>query len=98
LRALSRALRMDPGCQPARIWQALIFNHIGMFKEAKQGLLMALAARPDDASTNVFLRHTAMNQGNFDEAEECLDRALRDDPVNIWANVFQPTVLIYAGD
>jgi len=97
LRALSRALRANPGCQPARLWQALIFNHIGMFKEAKQGLLMALAARPDDAFANVFLGHTAMNQGNLEEAEECLDRALRYDPVNIWANVFQPTVLIYAG-
>ena len=97
LRALSRALRINPGCQPARLWQALIFNHIGMLKEAKQGLLMALAARPDDAFTNVFLGHTAMNGWNFEEAEECLDRALRYDPVNIWANVFQPTVLIYAG-
>jgi serine/threonine protein kinase/cytochrome c-type biogenesis protein CcmH/NrfG len=97
LRALSRALRINPGCQPARVWQALIFNHIGMLKEAKQGLLMALAARPDDAFTNVFLGHTAMNGWNLEEAEECLDRALRYDPVNIWANVFQPTVLIYAG-
>jgi serine/threonine-protein kinase len=97
LRALSRALRINPGCHPARVWQALIFNHIGMLKEAKQGLLMALAARPDDAFTNVFLGHTAMNGWNFEEAEECLDRALRYDPVNIWANVFQPTVLIYAG-
>jgi serine/threonine protein kinase/Tfp pilus assembly protein PilF len=97
LRALSRALRLNPGCQPARLWQALIFNHIGMLKEAKQGLLMALAARPDDAFTNVFLGHTAMSAWKFEEAEECLDRALRYDPVNIWANVFQPTVLIYAG-
>jgi len=97
LRALSRALRINPGCHPARVWQALIFNHIGMLKEAKHGLLMALAARPDDAFTNVFLGHTAMNAWNLDEAEECLDRALRYDPVNIWANVFQPTVLIYAG-
>src|SRR5271169_3247069 len=97
LRALATALRLNPGCHPARIWQALIFNHIGMLKEAKQGLLMALAARPDDAFTNVFLGHTAMSGWNFEEAEECLDRALRYDPVNIWANVFQPTVLIYAG-
>jgi eukaryotic-like serine/threonine-protein kinase len=97
LRALSRALRLNPGCQPARLWRALIFNHIGMLKEAKHGLLLALAARPDDAFTNVFLGQTAMSQGNFEEAEECLDRALRYDPVNIWANVFQPTALIYAG-
>jgi serine/threonine protein kinase/thioredoxin-like negative regulator of GroEL len=97
LRALSRALRVNPGCHPARVWQALIFNHIGMLKEAKQGLLLALAARPDDAFTNVFLGLTALNKGDFEEAEECLDRALRYDPVNIWANVFQPTVLLYAG-
>jgi eukaryotic-like serine/threonine-protein kinase len=97
LRALSRALRINPGCQPARVWQALIFNHVGMLKEAKEGLLMALAARPDDAFTNVFLGHTAMSGWNFEEAEECLDRALRYDPVNIWANVFKPTVMIYAG-
>jgi eukaryotic-like serine/threonine-protein kinase len=97
LRALSRALRINPGCQPAHVWRALIFNHIGMLKEAKEGLLIALAARPDDAFTNVFLGHTALNAWNYEEAEECLQRALRHDPVNIWANVFQPTVFIYAG-
>ena len=97
LRALSRALRINPGCQPAHVWRALIFNHIGMLKEAKEGLLIALAARPDDAFTNVFLGHTALNSWNYDEAEECLQRALRSDPVNIWANVFQPTVYIYSG-
>jgi tetratricopeptide (TPR) repeat protein len=97
LRALSRALRVNPGCQPARVWQATIFNHVGMLKEAKEGLLMALAARPDDAFTNVFLGHTALSSWNYEEAEECLQRALRHDPVNIWANVFQPTVFIYAG-
>ena len=97
LRALSRALRLNPGCQPARVWQALIFNHIGMLKEAKEGLLWALASRPDDAFTNVFLGHAALNAWDYDEAEECLQRSLRDDPANIWANVFQPTVFIYAG-
>jgi serine/threonine protein kinase/tetratricopeptide (TPR) repeat protein len=97
LRALARALRLNPGCHPARVWQALIFNHIGMLKEAKEGLLIALAARPDDAFTNVFLGHTALSMWNFEEAEECLQRALRHDPVNIWANVFQPTVFIYSG-
>ena len=97
LRALSRALRINPGCQPAHVWRALIFNHIGMLKEAKEGLLIALAARPDDAFTNVFLGHTALNSWNYEEAEECLQRALRSDPVNIWANVFQPTVYIYSG-
>ena len=97
LRSLARALRLNPGCQPARVWQALIFNHIGMLKEAKEGLLWALAARPDDAFTNVFLGHTAMNAWNFEEAEECLERSLRHDPANIWANVFKPTVLLYSG-
>jgi tetratricopeptide (TPR) repeat protein len=97
LRALSTALRLNPGCHPARVWQSLIFNHIGMLKEAREGLLIALAAQPDDAFTNVFLGHTALSMWNFEEAEECLQRALRHDPVNIWANVFQPTVLIYSG-
>jgi len=97
LRALSRALRINPGCHPARVWQALIFNHIGMLKEAKAGLLQALAARPDDAFTNVFLGHTAMSAWDFDEAQECMQRALRNDPANIWANVFRPTIDIYSG-
>ncbi len=83
---------------PARARLAsTIFNHVGMLKEAKEGLLMALAARPDDAFTNVFLGHTALSAWNYEEAEECLQRALRHDPVNIWANVFQPTVYIYSG-
>jgi tetratricopeptide (TPR) repeat protein len=54
-----------------------------MLKEAKEGLLIALAARPDDAFTNVFLGHTAMSMWNFEEAEECFQRALRHDPVNL---------------
>ena len=97
LQALSRALRINPGCRPAQVWQATIFNHIGMLKEAKEGLLLALASRPDDAFTNVFLGHAAFSAWNYEEAHECMQRVLRHDPANLWANAFQPTIFLYSG-
>jgi len=92
LHALGAALRLNPGCHPARIWQCLIFLHIGLLKEAREGLLEALATNPDDARTLVFIGQVALYEGRYDESVEYHERALAIDPANIWANLFFPIV------
>jgi DNA-binding winged helix-turn-helix (wHTH) protein/Tfp pilus assembly protein PilF len=86
LRALSTALQLSPGCQPARIWQSVIFLHVGMLEEAKEGLLSVLDTDPENAFSLVFLGQIAMYRWDFDEAEEYHLRAFHVDPTNIWAH------------
>jgi len=97
LRALGTALRLSPGCQPAKIWQSVIFLHVGMLEEAKQGLLSVLNADPGNTLSLVFLGQIAMYRWDYDEAEEYHLRAFHVDPTNIWAHLFYPTIAVYRG-
>ncbi|MBZ5537961.1 MAG: protein kinase [Acidobacteriia bacterium] len=98
LRALNKALALNPGCQPALIWRSLVLLHVGLLEEAKEGLLTALAINPDDARTLVFLGQTALYQGKYGESEDYHARALAVDPASLWGNLFYPTVSLYRGD
>ncbi len=97
LRALVRALKLNPGQHRAQIWRGLILFHLGLHEESEQGLLTALAAQPDDAFTFVFLSQVNMYRNRYSATESYLQRALALDPTHIWANVFFPTMYIYAG-
>ena len=97
LRALSTALRLSPGCQRAKTWQSVIFLHVGMLEEAKEGLLSVLKTDPEDAFSLVFLGQIAMYRWDYDEAEEYHLRAFHVDPTNIWAHLFHPTIALYRG-
>lgn len=97
LRALSTALRLSPGCHRARIWQSVIFLHLGMLDEAKEGLLSVLNTDPENAFSLVFLGQIAMYRWDYDEAEEYHLRAFHVDPTNIWGHLFYPTVALYRG-
>jgi TolB-like protein/Tfp pilus assembly protein PilF len=97
LRALRESLRINPGCHPARIWQCLIFLHLGLHAEARKGLIEALASHPDDAFILVFIGQTAMYRCDYAEAEEYTARALSIDPANIWGNGFSPSASLYEG-
>jgi len=97
LRALSTALRLSPGCLPAKTWQSVIFLHLGMLEEAKEGLLSVLNADPENAFALVFLGQIAMYRWDYDEAEEYHLRAFHVDPTNIWAHLFHPTIALYRG-
>ena len=98
LRALATALELNPGCHPARVWQCLIFWHVGLLEESREGLMLALASQPDDALTLTNIAQTALYQGDLDEAEEFQKRALNMDRASLWANVFFPTMYIYRGE
>jgi len=97
LRALSTALRVSPGCQRAKTWQSVIFLHLGMLEEAKEGLLSVLSTDPENAFSLVFLGQIAIYSWNYDEAEEYHLRAFHVDPTNIWAHLFYPTIALYRG-
>jgi DNA-binding winged helix-turn-helix (wHTH) protein/Tfp pilus assembly protein PilF len=92
LRALRTALRLSPGCQPAKTWQSVIFLHLGMLEEAKEGLLSVLNTDPENALSFVFLGQIAMYRW-----EEYHLRAFHVDPTNIWAHLFHPTIALYRG-
>jgi len=97
LKALNTALKINPGCHQAQIWRGLILFHIGLYKEARQGLEEALAVHLEDTRTLVFLAHTALYRGDYEEAYELDKRALAIDPTGIWQNLFFPTVPLYLG-
>ena len=97
LRAFGAALKLSPGCQPAKIWQSVIFLHLGLLERAKEGLLSVLAADADDPFCLAFLGQTALYRWDYDEAEEYHLRAFHVDPTNIWAHLFHPTIALYRG-
>ena len=97
LRALRTALRLSPGCQPAKTWQSVIFLHLGLLERAKEGLLSVLAVDADDPFSLAFLGQTALYRWDYEEAEEYHLRAFHVDPTNIWAHLFHPTIALYRG-
>jgi eukaryotic-like serine/threonine-protein kinase len=97
LRAFREALQINPGCHAARIWQCLVFLHLGLHEDAREGLMEALAAQPDDAFTLVFIGQCAMYRCDYAEAREYNARALSLDPTHIWGNGFSPGVALYEG-
>src|SRR5579859_5110710 len=97
LRAFREALQINPGCHAARIWQCLVLLHLGLHEDAREGLMEALAAQPDDAFTLVFIGQCAMYRCDYAEAREYNARALSVDPTHIWGHGFSPGVALYEG-
>ncbi|MCL4522553.1 MAG: hypothetical protein M1451_01420, partial [Acidobacteria bacterium] len=95
LRILTTALRLNPGCHSAQIWRCMIQMHVGLVQEAHDGLIEALATHPDDPFTLVFIGQAALQQFDFEAANEYNVRALSLDRGHIWANVFYPTIALY---
>ncbi|HKS96159.1 MAG TPA: hypothetical protein VJV74_08500, partial [Terriglobia bacterium] len=98
LRALGKALHINPGCHAARIWQCLILLHVGLHEEAKAGLAEALATNPDDCFTLVFSGQVRAYMGDYAEAEEYYTRGLSIDPSHLWGNLFSAVAPLYWGD
>jgi non-specific serine/threonine protein kinase len=97
LRALTLALKLNAGNLPALLWQCLIFLHVGLFDRADEGLKTALAVRPDDATTIMFLGQSAMYRHHYAEADEYHARALAIDATHNWTNLFYPVIPLYRG-
>jgi TolB-like protein/Tfp pilus assembly protein PilF len=97
LRALSTALKLNPSNLTARLWQSLIFLHVGLFDAAEEGLKIALAVRPDDPTTVMFLGQSALYRHRYAEADDYHARALAIDGAHTWSLVFYPVIPLYAG-
>ncbi len=97
LRALNRALDLNPGCHQAQIWRGLILFHLGLHVEARESLMAALARNPSDVRTLTFIGQTALYSGDYDLADEYDGLALAIDPTNVWANLFFPGIALYRG-
>ncbi|HEV2493795.1 MAG TPA: protein kinase [Terriglobia bacterium] len=98
LRALGKALDINPGCHAARIWRCLILLHVGLHEEAKAGLTEALATNPDDCFTLVFSGQVRAYMGEYAEAEEYYTRGLAIDPSHLWGNLFAAIAPLYWGN
>ena len=95
LRALGEALRLNPGCHPARLWQCLILLHVGLHEEAKAGLAEALATNPDDCLTLIFSGQVRAFMGDYAGAEEYYARGLAIDRSHLWGNLFAAVNPLY---
>ncbi len=98
LRALEESLRSQPGSAAARLWHSLILLHVGLMTNAEEGLEELLATEPNDATVLQFIAQCMLFQFRFDAAQEYQARALAADPGHHFAQIFQPTVLLYQND
>lgn len=96
LRALGEALSLNPGHQDALVWKCLVLSHVGLFREAKEGLTTTMAANPENVFALTFLGQIDIYSGRYDEAQDHYARALAIDPGSLWANYFAPTVPLYS--
>lgn len=97
LREFRTALRLNPDCHQALVWQGLVMFHVGLFEEAKRSLLAARAISPEDSFTLNFLGQTSVYMGQAEEAEDYFSRAISLDPSDYFANLFGLTVPLYGG-
>lgn len=98
LGALEQALRLQPGSHQARLWHSLILVHVGLMTEAGEGFAEVLEAEPADATVLQFMAQNLLFQGRYEEAADYQARALSLDPTHFFAQMFQPTVLLYLDD
>jgi tetratricopeptide (TPR) repeat protein len=76
----------------------MILMHIGLLDEAREGLDAALSAQPEDAMTLCALSQAALFQGQVEQSEEYMARAMGADST-LWLNhVFRPMISIYQND
>jgi predicted Zn-dependent protease len=69
----------------------------GSFDAAEEGLKIALAVRPDDPTTVMFLGQSALYRHRYAEADDYHARALAIDGAHTWSLVFYPVIPLYAG-
>ena len=98
LRAMGRALKLQPGLAVARSWQTLMLLHVGLFDAARSSLELATHAAPDDPLTHFVAGHVNLYAGSAERAVEFLQRALSLEPGQIYSNYFLACTWLYAGD
>ena len=95
LEALGDAVRINPRSHQALVWQALVFMHVGLLREALDGLNEALTIEPDDPFTLNFTGQVHEFLGDHEQAGKYQALALSQDPTHQFAFLFIPTSLVH---
>ena len=97
LHAFQGALQLKPGHHQARVWQSLVFLHVGLLEEAMEGAVKVLATNPDEPLALNTLGQVAFARGQYDEADAYFSRTLSVDPRGTYGNHWAPTAPLYGG-
>lgn len=98
LQALRTCLRTHVASQQPKVWQSLIFYHVGLLDEAHDCLTESLQASPDDPLMFNAFGQVAFSRGDYEKAEQQFENALSVDPAGIWGNLWAPTAPLYRND
>ena len=98
LRALRTCLRTHAASQQPKVWQSLIFYHVGLLDEAYDCLTESLQASPNDPLMFNTFGQVAFCRGDYENAEQQFENSLSADPVGIWGNLWAPTAPLYRND
>jgi serine/threonine protein kinase/tetratricopeptide (TPR) repeat protein len=97
VRALDKALRLNPGCHQAWLWTGIVYCRVGLHQEAIEKGAVAVASNPDDPMTVWSLGHSKQLAGEFEEALDYFARTLALEPSHVWGNIFFPGLHLYSG-
>ena len=98
LRAMGRALKIQPSMIHARNWHALILMHIGLMDDAVASLKTSLELAPDDPLTHFGFGHAALYAGNMEESIVHHERSMSLEPNHQYTNLFMAYMWAYSGE
>jgi len=97
LRAANAALKVDPRCEPALFWRAVILFHLGHYSQAARDLEDVLRIDPGSAPAHASLAHIALDTGRLEDADDFYGRAFEMEPRLLTAHVYRPLVQFLQG-
>ena len=97
LRALAHADACATAPHDGPLWQGLIFEHIGLFDEARESLLEALEANPHELFATTGLGQINAYLGDHEAAQDFYERACDIEPSSVFAQAVRATGLVYLG-
>jgi adenylate cyclase len=98
LRAVGKARIAKPGSHLALLWQSILLGHVGLLDEARAGFEAALEVEPDETQALVGLSQIAFYRGDYDIAQDQMERALALDPT-LWVLRWYSSILrLYRGE
>ena len=98
LRTLDGVLRVRADAHQASVWQATIFVHVGLAREARWRLQSVVDAVPDDSFARFLFGHTHSYLGEHSKAVEEHSRALSMDPTNQLISLHYPSTCLFADE
>jgi eukaryotic-like serine/threonine-protein kinase len=97
LRALNAALRVNPGRASARERRSAILFHLGFYEESQRDAREAELANPKSAMAVQNQGMIALYRGDYQTANELMERTLAMDPALILGNIVNPVAPLLQG-